>query len=113
MAINNKSYNPVCIIGIIAAEDLPANRFVGFDGGLCSDGDKSLGVSEVRFDENENSAIIVLGIAAVETEEEITAGSMVTSGIDGKAKTVSEGDALNGYSLDNAPTGGFIRVKLV
>jgi hypothetical protein len=43
--INNKSSIPKGFVTIKVTEDIPANRFVNFFGGLAKQGDKILGVS--------------------------------------------------------------------
>jgi hypothetical protein len=42
---NDKTSIPMGTMTIKALEDLPANRFINFNGGLCDFGEKVLGVT--------------------------------------------------------------------
>ena len=46
-----KLYKPLLIDSIKAATDIPKQRFVGFDGKLCTAGAKALGICDVETDE--------------------------------------------------------------
>ncbi len=112
MAKHNKTYQPIQMLTITAAEQIPAARFVDFNGNLCSADERALGVSELDFDAGDIASVISLGIAVVETSGAITKGSDVSADSNGKAKLATTG-AINGRALDSCSSAGFIRIKLV
>jgi len=112
MATHNKTYQPIQMLTVTAAEQIPAARFVDYNGNLCSADERALGVSEISFDAGDTASVICLGVAIVETTGAITKGSDVTADSNGKAKLATTG-AVNGRALDSCSTAGFIRIKLV
>lgn len=113
MGKSNKSYQPLQMLSIKSTEDLPANRFVGYDGGLCEGDARAFGATEVSWMNNELISAITLGTAIIETATGISAGMDITSDAHGKAIQAGGGAAVNGRALDTIATAGFIRVKLV
>ena len=98
---------------IIALEDLPAHRFINFNGRLCQTGQKILGVTEQAYLQGEEATLITYGIATVEIGGTINInGNEVRSSFDGKAGYSSIA-FQNIFNLDTDPVGGeLIRVKL-
>jgi hypothetical protein len=113
MAISNKTYQPVQLVTIKADEDLPAFRFVNFNGGLCPTETLAFGVTEVDWLDGENASVVTLGIMVVETDSSVAIGDPVTSSDQGKAKTATGTVPVNGIALDACSGAGFIRIKLV
>jgi len=110
---NDKTTIPVGILSIKAIENLPANRAINFNGGLCGLGEKILGVTTKSWKVGEIASICFSGIAVVETNSAIsTIGSEIIADSQGKVKFSTV--ATQGiYSLDkSAGAGKFVRVKL-
>ena len=113
MAINEKTYQPVQQLTIQAVEDLPAFRFVSHLGSLCDDGARALGVTEVDWVNGEYASVVSLGTIAIESTTTIPAGVDVTAAAEGKARTASGSDEVNGRSLESVTGSGFLRIKVV
>jgi len=110
-----KTEQPILITSIAAAVDLSdkQNYFIGFDGDICGNGAKALGVLNAESDQDEQAPLTTLGIALVISGAAIAVGAKVQSNSSGKAITFSSGES-NGYALD-AATGAdeLIRIKLI
>src|SRR5690606_9107063 len=110
-----KTEQPILISSIKAAADLSSskNLFIGFDGDICANGAKALGVLNADTDLNEQAPVTTAGIALVLTGNSVSLGDKLQSNGSGKAITFSSGEA-NGYALDAANGADeLIRVKLV
>jgi hypothetical protein len=108
-----KTYNPVLTVSVTAASDIPKARFIGFNGDLCAQNTKALGVSEVDTKLGQQMPVIVYGIALVESGGAVNVGAAVTSDANGKAVPAGT-NPVNGYALDGSTGAGeIIRVKLV
>ena len=109
-----KTEQPILITSIKAAADFSdsKNIFIGFDGNVCGNGAKALGVLNADTDQDEQAPVTSLGIALVLSGAAISLGAKIQSDAAGKAITFSSGEA-NGYALDSA-TGAdeLIRVRL-
>ena len=111
--MNNKTSIQLGKLTITAGEDLPANRFINFNGKLCQAGQKVLGVTTRSYKAGSLACIVTHGIVPVETNVAINIiGSEIQPAADGKA-----GNSItafqNIFNLDNASgSGKFIRVKL-
>lgn len=109
---NSVSFQPVLKITHKSTADIPAYRFVGFGGALCSSDAKSLGVTDKSWASGKNISIIVLGTAAIESVGNITVGDPLTS--DGQGRAIVAGDgAINARALESTSNGGVIKVLLV
>jgi hypothetical protein len=108
-----KTYQPGPAITVKSTEDLPAFRFVSHLGSLCALESKALGINEVSFLKDENSAVIISGTMLVESAGEIEIGEDVTAAADGKAKKATTGDPVNGRALSEASNGDFVKIILV
>jgi hypothetical protein len=110
-----KTEQPILITSIIAAADFTnsKNIFIGFDGNICGNGAKALGVLNANTALNEQAPVTSSGIALVLSGAAVSLGDKLQSNASGKAITFASGDA-NGYALD-AATGAdeLIRVKLI
>jgi hypothetical protein len=108
-----KTYFPVLTVSFAVASDIPKARFIGFNGALCAQNAKALGVSEVDTKQGQQMPVIVYGIALVESGGAVNVGDAVTSDANGKA-VPAETNPVNGYALDAASGAGeIIRIKLV
>src|SRR5574344_1073200 len=105
--MTEKLYKPLLIDSVKATADLPKQRFIGFDGGLCAAGAKAYGVSDVETESGQFAPVGVLGILLVEAGATLTKGA-VTSDATGKAVNTVSTDAVNGYALDDASAAGEI-----
>ena len=109
-----KTEQPILITSITAAADLSAskNLFIAFDGTLCGNGAKALGVLNADTDNTEEAPVMCQGIALVKSGAAVSSGDKIQSNANSKAITFSSG-AVNGYALD-AATGAdeLIRVLL-
>lgn len=112
MSVNNKTYQPIQLITIKADEDLPAFRFVNYNGGLCQEETLAIGVTEVDWLDGDYASVVTLGTIVVETDSSVAKGDEVTSADQGKAKTASGTVPINGIALDSCTGAGFIRIKL-
>jgi hypothetical protein len=108
-----KTEQPILITSIVAKVNLAKNLFIGFDGDICGNAAKALGVCNAETDLGEQAPVTAKGIALVLSGNSITQGDKIQSDASGKAITFSSGEA-NGFALD-AATGAdeAIRVMLV
>jgi hypothetical protein len=113
MALNDKTYQPLQAIGIEAAEDLPAFRFVSHLGSLCADGERAFGVTEVNWLNGEFASVVTLGTIAIECSTNVDIGDDITSAINGKARPAVNDEPVNGRAMDSVSGTGFVRIKLV
>ena len=113
MSANNKTYQPVQSLTVLAQEMIPQFRFVKPDGTLCTDNTRALGVSEVDWMPAEYAQVVALGTITVEVASAVNQGEDVTSAADGKARKANTGEIVNGRALDSATAGGFVKIKLV
>lgn len=113
MTMHNKTYQPLQLLSVKASEDLPSFRFVDFGGGLCTEGSRALGVTEIDWLRDELASVVTLGTVVVETSEAILRGADVSSDGNGKAKTAGVLEAVNGRAVEGCSGAGFIRIKLV
>lgn len=103
---------PILITSIKAGDAITKNRFIDFNGQLCSEGLKPLGISNADTNLNNMLPVVVQGIALVTTLDAIGKGSAVQSADDGYAMPHS-GGIIAGYSLDASTSAGqLIRVLL-
>lgn len=112
MPINNLTYDPLMTITIKAGEALPANRFVDYTGNLCSASEAALGASEIAWNDGDIASIIVQGIAIIESADDLYVGNAVCTGTSGKAVSQSGSNPVVGRALDDASSGGYLRVLL-
>ena len=113
MSLNTKTYQPLQSLTVLAIDLIPAFRFVNFQGALCANNTRALGVSEVDWMPGEYSQVINLGTVTVEASAAISQGDDVTSSADGKARKATTGEIVNGRALDAASVGGYVKIKLV
>jgi hypothetical protein len=110
-----KTEQPILITSITAAADFTnsKNIFIGFDGNICGNGAKALGVLNANTALNEQTPVTSSGIILVLSGAAVSLGDKIQSNASGKAITFASGEA-NGYALD-AATGAdeLIRVKLI
>ena len=108
-----KTEQPILITSIVAKVNLAKNLFIGFDGDICGNAAKALGVCNAETDLGEQAPVMSKGIALGLSGAAITLGDKIQSDASGKAITFSSGEA-NGFALD-AATGAdeAIRVMLV
>ncbi|OQY72403.1 MAG: DUF2190 domain-containing protein [Ignavibacteriales bacterium UTCHB2] len=108
-----KTEQPILITSTEAKVNLAKNLFVGFDGLVCGNGAKALGVCNAETDLGEIAPVMSVGIALVLSGAAIAVGAKIQSNASGKAITFAAGEP-NGFAL-NAATGAdeLIRVKLV
>ncbi len=98
-----KTEQPILITSITAPADLSdkKNLFIGFDGNVCGNGAKALGVLNANTNIGNQAPVMTNGIALTYSGAAINQGAKVQSDANGKAITFSAGE-LNGYSLDAA-----------
>jgi hypothetical protein len=108
-----KTEQPILITSIEAKVNLAKNLFIAFDGNICGNGAKALGVCNSESDLGEMTPVSSVGIALVLSGAAVVQGAKIQSDASGKAITFASGEA-NGYALD-AATGAdeLIRIKLV
>lgn len=100
-----KPQNVILTASVLAIADLSAQRFVGFDGGVCAEGAKALGVAEVDTGSDNMAPANVLGVILVEAGAAIAAGVEVQADSQGRAITKAAG-AANGIAWDTAAAAG-------
>ena len=98
-----KTEQPILITSINAKTDLSAkqNLFIGFDGDICGNGVKPLGVLNANTNINEVAPVVCLGISLVYSGAAISQGAKLQCNSAGKAITYSAG-AVAGYALDSS-----------
>jgi len=101
-------YKPLLIDSIKAIANLPKQRFIGFDGNVCSAGTKAYGICDVETDTGQFAPAAVIGILLVEAGGVISAQSKITSDANGKAVAITSTEEVNGYALDSASADGDI-----
>ncbi|HMN49559.1 MAG TPA: DUF2190 family protein [Ignavibacteriaceae bacterium] len=109
-----KTIQPILITSVTAGVDLSTatNLFIGFNGSLCANGAKPLGVLNASTNIGEQAPVIAKGIAMVLSGAAVSAGAKVQSDATGKAITYAAGEVA-GFSLDAASGAGeLIRVLL-
>lgn len=93
--------------------DTPSARFVLIDATFPStEGDPAVGVIGTKIPSGEYAPITTHGIEFIELQATVTAGALLTTGSDGKAKPHTTGDHIMGIALDGGDNGDIIRVKL-
>jgi hypothetical protein len=110
-----KTEQPILITSITAPADLSAkkNFFIGFDGNVCGNGAKALGVLNANTNLGNQAPVMTIGIALTCSGAAISQGAKVQSDANGKAITFAAGE-VNGYALDAAAGADeFIRIKLI
>lgn len=113
MSNTNRTYNPVQKLTLQAKEDIPEHRFINYSGNLCAVAEKSFGVSEIEWLNNQHISVITLGTAIIETDSAVNIGDQLTSTTDGKAKVATGSDSINGRALDSLGVAGYVRVMLI
>ena len=106
---------PILITSITAPADLSTkkNLFIGFDGNVCGNGEKALGVLNANTNTGNQAPVMAIGIAIVISGAAVNQKAKVQSDANGKAITFAAGE-VNGYTLDAAASADeFIRVRLV
>lgn len=92
----------VLAISVVAAADLPANRFVKVGGALCQPADTALGITEMSASNGKLATVNAMGLLIVEAGDAVTEGSAVESDTSGRAVTLasatSQGIAITGAS---------------
>lgn len=109
-----KTEQPILITSIKAAVDFSnsKNIFIGFDGNICSNGAKALGVLNANTAQYEQAPLTALGIALVLSGAAFSASAKLQSDASGKAITFASGEA-NGFAMDAASGAEeLIRVRL-
>ncbi len=98
-----KTEQPILITSVIAGADLSAvnNLFIGFNGAICANGAKPLGVLNASTFLGEEAPVTAKGIAIVLSGAALSAGAKVQSDASGKAITFAAGE-IAGFSLDAA-----------
>lgn len=112
MPINNLTYNPLMTLTVTAGEDLPANRFIDFDGNLCSANEQALGASEIAWNDGDVASVIVQGIAIIESAAELYAGDDICTAAGGKAVGQTGSNPVVGKAIDDCVSGDYLRVLL-
>ena len=110
-----KTEQPILITSITAPADLSSkkNLFIGFDGNVCGNGAKALGVLNANTNLGNQAPVMTIGIALTCSGAAISQGVKVQSDANGKAITFAAGE-VNGYALDAAAgVDEFIRIRLV
>lgn len=100
-----KSQQVILTTSVVAAVKLTRRHFVGFDGNVCADGAKALGVVEADTAAGNVAPSNVLGVILVEAGAAIAAGAEVQSDASGKAITKAAGVG-NGIAWDVATAAG-------
>lgn len=113
MTKNQITYQPVQAITVKAKENLPAFRFVAHLGSLCSENQKSLGVTEIDWLKDEFASVVTLGTIGIEMTTGINVGENITSAGDGKGMKAGENSEVNGRALESISGAGYIKMLLV
>ena len=101
-------YKPLLIDSVKAKTNLPKQRFIGFDGNLCTASTKAYGVCDVETESGQYAPIAILGILLIESGGVINAKSKITSDASGKAVAITSTEEVNGYAIDSASGAGEI-----
>lgn len=104
-----KNTQEACVLTIRASAELPKYRFISFAGGLCTNGDKGLGVSVQEASVGQPVPVQVDRVAIVEVGEPVVRGALIASDAFGRVKPDSGGGTM-GYALEAGSPGDFIMV---
>jgi Uncharacterized conserved protein (DUF2190) len=97
-------------ITMIAMSACPKLHFLGFDGTLCKDGQKAVGVIEAGADAGEAVPVNAMGMLLIKAGGPINIGAQVQSDGMGRAITLAAG-VSNGFAVDSAvQAGDMIRI---
>lgn len=102
----------VCPITIAVVGTVPAHRFVGTDKALAGAGANTLGVSK-NDGTDEDTAVDLLGVVAIESGAAVTEGGLVESDASGRAINKSAGVGA-ARALEGATAAGqFVLCQLI
>jgi hypothetical protein len=82
---------PNLITSVLLSADLTKNLFIAFDGSLCGNGAKALGVLNADTDTNDYGPVVANGIALVYSGAAVAQGTKIQSNAAGKAITFASG----------------------
>ncbi len=112
-----KTEQPILITTIKAASDLSAakNKFIGFDGNLCGDDMKPLGVLSANTSIGEQAPVVAKGIALVELFGTCNQGDTIKCNefSTATAAPYSNDNSVAGFALDAGTSGQLIRIMLL
>ncbi len=111
--ISSQTYSSALTISVKAAEDIPQFRFVNYLGGICTAGERALGVSSLEAKAGTQATIETLGTMLVETVGAVSKGAAISSDTDGKAKAAGAGEVVNAYALGSCSGASLIKIRLV
>jgi hypothetical protein len=115
MSSTKRGRKPLLIVtsNAVTTADTPSARFVLIDATHpTSEGDPAVGVVGTKVPSGEYAPITTHGIEFIELQATVTAGAVVTTGTDGKAKAHTTDDHIMGIALDGGDNGDIIRIKL-
>ena len=81
-----KTENPVLISSVKTTAAITKNLFINFNGGLCANSAKALGVSNADADLGEELPVMIAGIALVYS------GAAITLNANGYKEVISDGN---------------------
>jgi hypothetical protein len=98
-----KTEQPILITSITAPADLSdkKNLFIGFDGNVCGNGEKALGVLNANTNQGNQAPVMTIGIAIVLSGAAVAQKDKVQSDANGKAIPFAAGE-YNGRAMDSA-----------
>lgn len=111
--MHNKTYHPVQTISVEAIADLPACRFVSYDGDLCAEGDQALGISEISWESGDMASVINLGIAVVECSATVAKGESLTVSTNGMARPALTSEVICARALESVTGAGYVKVVFI
>ena len=83
---------------------------------LCAAGDVPLGVTTPETEvtlAGEDVSVQVFGSALIQVGEDVSAGDLLTSGLDGKAVKATAGKPIFAQALNNCGEGGCVRSLII
>ena len=112
------TYNPIGKVGIKAASDIEAHRFVTAAGATAGADANAVGVSEYFMPTGETYGVIVAGTALLELGGTVAVGDHIKADANGKGvkATLTSGalvESVNALALQAGDAGDVIEVLIV
>jgi hypothetical protein len=100
--IVNPTYVPTGRIAVTLTANVGKFKFVTPAGALCGAGQLALGISENEHDSGELAAIVVERTCLLQIKEQLSAGALIASDLNGNGVEAEPGDYVNAILLTDA-----------
>jgi hypothetical protein len=101
---------PVFSRSVVASGAIPAYRFVNFDGTIGTADARAMGVIRDAISDGKMGDVTMIGVAPVETSENLAIGVGVAVDAAGKAKLADTGEIVMGRALVASNSGDKVHI---